>query len=120
MIPSRESIELTRLDRPTEVRPGDMYRQRCGVMLVLGHKKRGRKHPDGHTWIWLYHFARYPDGESLVATPKDLRDHDPNGTQAENWIDHCREHGEACVYVGNLFDLLPLDMLGERVSKDLM
>lgn len=120
MRPSREAVEIGKLIQPTTVRPGDMYRQRCGVMLVLGHKKRGRKHPDGHTWIWLYHFADSPTKESLRVTPKDLRDHDANSTQAEAWIDSEKDRGEAIIYVGNLFDLLPLDMLGPRVSRDLL
>ena len=118
MKPSPEAIALDRLDRPPEVRAGDMYRCRCGVMLALGHKRHSRRRQDGHTYIWMYHFASR--NGSLVATPKELRDHDNNALQLEKVLVDISARGERYVYVGNIFELLPLDSLGPRVSRDLL
>lgn len=107
---SPEALSLIALETkepPDAVRTGDLYvicdSQRY-VMLVLGHKKNGRRVADGHTFVFMYHW----DEPSLRAKPADLRDFDGNANCAERWLQWARERKNTVRYAGNIFDLLPL------------
>jgi hypothetical protein len=110
-------ISLANEAAPSTVRAGDLYaitKDHRYVMLVLGHKKNGRRLSDGHTFVFMYHW----DEPSLRAKPADLRDHDGNANCAERWLEWSRSRGESVRYVGNIFDYAPLHRLIEQASSD--
>lgn len=107
---SKERIALdTLFDAPAQpicIRAGDMYLTRCGVVLVLGHKRGMRRvrNAFGRKWIWLYHFDR----PSLMAWSGDLCDGTAgNGSSAEDFLTDQTLRKEPYRYIGNLFDRLP-------------
>jgi len=112
---SPEAIAISALRRdPTEVAAGDLWLLRDAdgretgreleyVMLVLGHKRHGRR-KDGHTFVWLYHWGQ----PSLICKPATLRDCDCNALQAEAYLDWARRRGWEVRYLGSSFQLLPL------------
>lgn len=111
-MPSFEFKKLTLLQRreTDRVEVGDLYvisKQHRYVMLVMGHKKNGRRISDGHTFVWLYHW----DQPSLRAKPADLRDFDGNATSAEAWLLDARSRGESVKYAGNIFEYAPLRLI---------
>jgi hypothetical protein len=77
------------------------------VMLVMGHKKRGRHRHDGHTYVFMYHWGK----ASLLAKPCDLRDNDGNAMAAEASLISYKARGDKVRYLGNLFEMLPLSEL---------
>lgn len=111
---SQEAIALAALGNekaPDIIRAGDIYVIETGrhryTMLVLGHKKNGRRSSDGHSFVWLYHM----DEPCLRTKPADLRDFDCNANQAEAWIHNSRARGERVYYAGTIFDFAPLAAL---------
>lgn len=113
MIPSFEFKKLTLLARkqaPERVEVGDLYvitKDHRYVMLVMGHKKNGRRIADGHTFVWLYHW----DQPSLRSKPADMRDFDGNATCAEAWLKWATARGENVKYAGNIFEYAPLKLI---------
>lgn len=104
-------IALADMPTPATVRSGDLYvitddRHRY-VMLVLGHKRNGRRASDGHSFVFLYNW----DEPSLRATPATLRDFDLNSNQAEAWLHWARHRGQSVRYAGSIFDRVPLSSL---------
>lgn len=103
-------LALANEAEPDTVRAGDLYlittRMRY-VMLVLGHKKNGRRLAEGHTFVFMYHW----DEPSLRTKPADVRDFDGNANCAERWLQQSRSRGERVQYVGNIFEYVPLSML---------
>lgn len=117
-MPSVEFRNLQRLrDRPAPdflmTRAGDLWHTKPKdggheyVLLVMGHKKRGRHRNDGHTYVYMYHWSE----PSLVAKPCDLRDNDGNALMAEATLISCRARGQIVRYLGNIFEMLPLSEL---------
>lgn len=117
MIPSVEYCQLWALSKrglpqPSITRPGDLWhvvydRRLHMVMLVLGHKKNGRRRM-GHTYVHLYHWGR----PSLLARPCDLRDDDGNAMSAEHTLNAYMSRSDTSVnYLGNVFKMLPFDEL---------
>lgn len=109
-------IALANEAEPATVRAGDLYvisKDHRYVMLVLGHKKNGRRIADGHTFVFMYHW----DEPSLRARPADVRDHDGNASCAERWLEWARSRGERVQYVGNIFEYLPVEMLTGRTTS---
>lgn len=91
------------------MRAGDLFLTRCGVLLVLGHKRGMRRVRNvfGRKWIWLYHF-REP---SLMAWEGDLRDGVSSSGCAEDFLADQTARGEPFRYLGNLFEILPFGVL---------
>jgi hypothetical protein len=110
---SAEALSLIDLETnapPDVVRTGDLYvisNQLQYVMLVLGHKKNGRRSSDGHTFVFMYHWGE----PSLRTKPADVRDFDGNANFAEGYLHWARERGESVRYAGNIFDRVPLSSL---------
>ena len=112
-MPSFEYKKLTLLQRreSDRVQVGDIFVIRSGklqyVMLVMGHKKTSRRRSDGHTFVWMYHWAQ----PSLRTSPCNLRDNDGNASCAEAWLESARERGESVKYAGNIFEYAPLRLI---------
>lgn len=77
------------------------------VLLIMGHKKNGRRIDAGHTYVYMYHWGR----PCLHAKPCDLRDFDANAQCAERSLMRFAERGELVGYLGNIFEMLPLSEL---------
>lgn len=116
-MPSLEFRNLKALDgeprEPMQTRTGDLWHltgKENGLsytMLVMEHKKHGRRRYDGHTYVFMYHWGH----PSLLATPCTLRDNDGNALQAEASLTHHIQRGDRVRYIGNIFEMLPLSEL---------
>lgn len=100
--PSPEMRALLELvEQPAQSRPGDLWRcNRLGfVILTLGGaKRRGNKYY-GFNYVALYHWHE----PSLRLTASQLF----HGSTAET----IRDISKSWVYVGNIFKLLPAELL---------
>lgn len=117
-MPSLEFRNLKKLDGQADpefvtTRAGDLWHLADSdgrldyVILVMGHKKRGRHRQDGHTYVHMYHWGN----PSLVTTPCILRDNDGNAMAVEGSLIAARSRGCRVKYLGNIFEMLPLSEL---------
>lgn len=112
MSPSSEFIALQALQKPKENSVcGDMWLcRRLGIVQVFNsHQyRRGKSKHARLNSFHLYHWEK----PSLSARPCDWRDNDSNGYSSDPACG--KTGGERWEYIGNIFDILPYELLAIR------
>lgn len=84
--------------------------RRLGIVRVFNGHKRGSRHGTVYNNFHLYHWGK----PSLYLRLCDWRDNDPNAHVSDPALGRPGNGGEAWEYIGNIFDLLPYDVLAGK------